>query len=149
MYLSDWSDLISRHFVEEYEIFVPERGWGERVVKNLAIRLDPHGSIWRAARLLGGDAGRGLPQAGEPRARICPARSDTTRCCAVRIAGRTCAATNRTRLLRVLRLSCAERGRCYTLLRSEDRAELYPGDRGRLSSIFASRITKRNCSRMV
>ena len=44
MYLSDWRRLISKHFVsQEYEIFVPERGWGERIVKNLAIRLDPLG----------------------------------------------------------------------------------------------------------
>src|SRR5260370_26936749 len=55
MYLSDWRRLITRHFVsQEYEIFVPERGWGERVVKNLAIELDPLHSVWRAARLLGG-----------------------------------------------------------------------------------------------
>ena len=30
------------------------RGWGERVVKRLAIRLDPHRSAWHAARWLGG-----------------------------------------------------------------------------------------------
>src|SRR4051794_1877961 len=34
MYLSDWHRIIRRHFVDhEYELFVPERGWGERVVK--------------------------------------------------------------------------------------------------------------------
>src|SRR4051812_11102926 len=55
MYLSDWHRLITRHFVDqEYEIFVPERGWGERIVKQMAIRLDPAGSVWRASRLLGG-----------------------------------------------------------------------------------------------
>ena len=46
----------------EYEIFVPERGWGERIVKRAALRMDPHHSEWRAARLLGGTLGRGLPQ---------------------------------------------------------------------------------------
>src|SRR6266478_2482935 len=55
MYLSDWHRLISKYFVDqEYELFVPERGWGERVVKRLAIRLDPRRSVWRASRLLGG-----------------------------------------------------------------------------------------------
>ena len=130
MYLSDWSALISRHFVEqEYEMFVPERGWGERIVKNLAIRLDPHGSVWRAARLLGGTLAAVCRKAGEPPAESTPLdRYDTllrcpdcrkdlrrdesdTLCCA----------------------SCGYRapneGGVYTLLRSEDRAELYPGDR--------------------
>src|SRR5262249_30517776 len=55
LYLSDWRRLIDRHFADQrWEIFVPERGWGERVMKKLAIRLDPQRSVWRAARLLGG-----------------------------------------------------------------------------------------------
>ena len=35
-------------------MFVPERGWGERIVKRAATRLDSRQSPWRAARLLGG-----------------------------------------------------------------------------------------------
>src|SRR5262245_46862466 len=55
MYLNDWDALVKRHFVaHKYEIFVPERGWGERIAKRAAVRLDPYGSEWRAARLLGG-----------------------------------------------------------------------------------------------
>ena len=55
MYLNDWHRLIRKHFAaQEYEIFVRERGWGQRAMKSLAVRLDPHRSVWRAARLLGG-----------------------------------------------------------------------------------------------
>src|SRR5260370_10354921 len=55
MDLKAWHLLINKHFQEpEYEMFVPERGWGERVVKRTASRLDPYRSEWRAARLLGG-----------------------------------------------------------------------------------------------
>src|SRR6266478_5641265 len=67
MYLVDWHALISRHFVDqEYELFVPERGWGERVVKKVAIRLDPQRSVWRAARLLGGTLAAVCRKAGDP-----------------------------------------------------------------------------------
>ncbi|MBI1897377.1 MAG: class I SAM-dependent methyltransferase [Acidobacteria bacterium] len=55
MGLRDWHGLIRKHFAaHEYEICVPERGWGERVVKRAAQRADRHGSEWIAARLLGG-----------------------------------------------------------------------------------------------
>src|SRR6266404_782874 len=73
MYLSDWHQIIRRHFVDhEYELFVPERGWGERVVKRLAIRLDPHRSVWRAARLLGGTMAAVCRKAGEAPAKVLP-----------------------------------------------------------------------------
>src|SRR5262249_37682268 len=49
MGLSEWQSLIGKFFAErELDLFVPEGGWGERVVKNAA------GSQWRAARWLGG-----------------------------------------------------------------------------------------------
>ena len=38
MYLSDWHRLIAKHFAEHrYQTFVPERGWGERIVKRAAL----------------------------------------------------------------------------------------------------------------
>ncbi len=53
--LKDWYGLLRKHFTDfRCEIFVPERGWGERAVKKLATRLDPHRSEWQAAKLLGG-----------------------------------------------------------------------------------------------
>jgi ubiquinone/menaquinone biosynthesis C-methylase UbiE len=130
MDLGDWRRMISRHFVDQrYEIFVPERGWGERVMKNLAIRLDPQRSVWRAARLLGGTLAAICRKAGEAPEKLasferyemllrCPdcrkdlSRDgfDTLRCA-----------------------SCGYRaeneGGVYNLLPSSDRAELYPGDR--------------------
>ena len=55
MYLADWKRLMEKYFPEaEYEAQVQDRGWGERVMKRLAIRLDPHRSAWHAARWLGG-----------------------------------------------------------------------------------------------
>ena len=51
MYLNDWHKLVARHFAGyEYQVFVPERGWGERVAKRLAIRLDP--TVRNGARLV-------------------------------------------------------------------------------------------------
>src|SRR5216683_2440133 len=130
MYLSDWHRLISKYFVDqEYELFVPERGWGERVVKRLAIRLDPHRSVWRASRLLGGTLAAVCRKAGDraegagssdrfeallrcPDCRSDLARddSDTLRCPACGY-------------------HAPNQGGVYNLLRSDDRAELYPGDR--------------------
>jgi hypothetical protein len=107
---------------------VPERGWGERVVKRLAIRLDPYRSQWHAARWLGGilvglakKAGHPPPPAGNQHFENllrCPdcggalARdaSDSLHC-------RNCPYT------------AANEGGVYNLLASAERAELYPGER--------------------
>ena len=130
MGLKDWHELVHKHFFDaEYEIFVPERGWGERVMKRTAIRLDPSGSDWRAARLLGGtlaavcrkegDPGRAPYNEREFQAQLrCPDCHGTLR----RDADDT--------------LHCdrciyraPNEGGVYNLLPSADRAELYPGDR--------------------
>src|SRR5207249_1773481 len=67
MGLNEWHALTLKYFAEhEYEVFVPERGWGERIVKRTAIRLDKQGSEWRAARLLGGTLAAVLKKAGTP-----------------------------------------------------------------------------------
>src|SRR5947208_449831 len=131
MYLTDWRQLIAKHFVsQEYEIFVPERGWGERIVKNLAIRLDPLHSVWRAARLLGGTFAAICRKAGDAPVASrksldqfetllrCPdchgvltrGGSDTLRCA-------SCG------------YQAPNEGGVYNLLASRDRVELYPGDR--------------------
>ena len=72
MYLSDWHRLITRHFAEHrYQPFVPERGWGERIVKRAAL------NEWRAARLLGGTLAAMCKKAGtvEPAAQPGPLRN--------------------------------------------------------------------------
>jgi ubiquinone/menaquinone biosynthesis C-methylase UbiE len=61
MYLTDWRRLIARHFAEyRFQPFVPERGWGERMVKRAAL------NEWRAARLLGGTLAAICRKAGSP-----------------------------------------------------------------------------------
>src|ERR1043166_2869708 len=48
MGLKEWHTLVTKYFASnEYEVFVPERGWGERSVKRAV-------NTWRGARLLGG-----------------------------------------------------------------------------------------------
>jgi ubiquinone/menaquinone biosynthesis C-methylase UbiE len=67
MDLKQWHTLVQKYFAaSEFDVFVPERGWGERVMKRLAIALDPHGSEWHAARLLGGTLAAVCRKAGEP-----------------------------------------------------------------------------------
>src|SRR5713226_7220131 len=130
MGLRDWHDLIERHFAaHEYEIFVPERGWGERIVKRTASRLDPYRSEWRAARLLGGTLAAVCRKAGEP-ARVAFDESDFE----VQLRCPDChSAVSRdaSDTLRCTRCSyqAANEGGAYNLLPSADRAELYPGDR--------------------
>ena len=107
-----------------------ERGWGERIVKNLAIRLDPLRSVWRAARLLGGTFAAICRKAGDAPVASrksldqfetllrCPdchgvltrGGSDTLRCA-------SCG------------YQAPNEGGVYNLLASRDRVELYPGDR--------------------
>ena len=130
MGLKDWHRLAQKHFIDtKFEIFVPERGWGERIVKRAAVRLDPYGSDWRAARLLGGTLAAFSKKNGQAERLAfnesefqtqlrCPdchnaltrGGDDTLQC-----------------------LSCGYRavneGCVYNLLPSPERAELYPGER--------------------
>ena len=128
MYLNHWHALVTRHFdAHEYEIFVPERGWGERWMKNVAIRLDPYRSEWRAARLLGGTLAAVCKKAGESVPPPVKGFESLLRCpdCG--------AAVHRdsSDVLRCGRCSFAasNEGGVYNLLPSAERAELYPGDR--------------------
>lgn len=129
MYLADWKRLVEKHFPEaRYETLVPERGWGERVVKRLAIRLDPHRSAWHAARWLGGTLVGLCKKAGDapPRPGI-EHFEDLLRCpdCG--------GAMTRDAADSVQCLTCtykaANEGGVYNLLASAERAELYPGER--------------------
>jgi len=130
MYLADWHQLISKHFVDqEYEMFVPERGWGERIVKNLAIRLDPHRSVWRAARLLGGTLAAVCKKGGD--AEDIPFSLDRyealLRCPDCK--GNLSRDDSDSLHCKSCGYLAANEGGVYNLLRSDDRAELYPGDR--------------------
>lgn len=129
MYLNDWDALVKRHFAaQEYDLFVPERGWGERWMKRLAVRLDPYGSTWRAARLLGGTLAAVCRKAGEPGAPRTMDRFEALLRCP------DCHASLGRDEDEALRcVACGyeapNEGMVYNLLRSSDRRELYPGDR--------------------
>jgi ubiquinone/menaquinone biosynthesis C-methylase UbiE len=128
MGLADWHALVQKHFAgHEYDIFVPERGWAERGMKNLARRLDPHRSFWRAARLLGGTLtavcktpGTHPPATFHPFERLlrCPD-----------CGGALQRDASEMLLCTVCDYSAPLEGGVYNLLRSADRDELYPGDR--------------------
>ena len=128
MYLNHWDALVKRYFAtQEYDLFVPERGWGERWMKRLAIKLDPYGSTWRAARLLGGTLAAVCRKAGNAAPRSMERFETLLRC-------PDCHASLRRDTDEALRCtSCsyeaANEGLVYNLLRSSDRNELYPGDR--------------------
>lgn len=130
MGLKDWHRLVEKHFVaHEYDVFVPERGWGESLVKRLAVRLDPHGTVWRAARLLGGTLTAVCRKEGSPG--ITDFNEDrfeaVLRC-------PDCAGDLRREADDALECQlCGYRapnqGKVFNLLPSAERQELYPGER--------------------
>ena len=130
MGLKEWHALITKHFAsQEYDMFVPERGWGERVVKRAATRADRYNSVWGAARLLGGTLAAVCKKAGESPAMDSGLehferflRCPDCKSALVRDAEETlrCASCG---------YSAANEGTVYNLLPSGDRKELYPGDR--------------------
>ena len=129
MYLADWKRLIGKHFAAmEYETFVPERGWGERLVKRLATR---RGS--GAARLLGGTLAAFCKKAGTSEFTETPCETPVAalenflRC-------PDCAGQFEQNFEGTLRCgSCGylarNEGGVYTVLPTREREELYPGDR--------------------
>ena len=131
MGLKDWHRLVQKYFSDaQYEMFVPERGWGERVVRRMALRVDPYRSQWSGAKLLGGTL-----------AAVC--RRDDERQVAVefdedRFEVHLRCPDCRSSLARDLSdaLHCAacgyrapNEGGVFNLLPSREKAELYPGDR--------------------
>jgi SAM-dependent methyltransferase len=127
MYLNDWNRLVGKHFVDHrYHIVVPERGWGERVMKRLAVRLDPQRSLWRAAHLLGGALAASCKKEGQAATLPGVDRFESFLRCP------DChgALGLETGALRCT--SCGyrapEEGRVFNLLPSAERAALYPGD---------------------
>lgn len=129
MGLKEWHELIHKHFDDaEYEVFVPERGWGERVVNKTAMRLSA-GSQWRAARLLGGTLAAACRKPGDSRSlRFEESNFEAQLRCPDCLAPITRDSRD-TLCCRSCGYSAANEGGVYNLLPSRDRAELYPGDR--------------------
>ena len=129
MELRHWHQLITRHFAEhEFELFVPERGWGERVVKNIARKIDKHGSDWVPARLLGGTLAAACKKAGPPVA-VDPTAPFETRLQCPDCGGKFSLDAEQTLHCRSCPYQAPMEGNVYNLLRSADKKELYPGDR--------------------
>ncbi len=128
MGLKEWHDLTLKYFAaHEYEVFVPERGWGERIVKRTAVKLDRQGSEWKAARLLGGTLAAILKKAGTPPLpRPFENFEAFLRC-------PDCKGALHRDANETLRCACGyeapNEGQVYNLLPSAERKELYPGDR--------------------
>jgi ubiquinone/menaquinone biosynthesis C-methylase UbiE len=130
MYLRDWNRLVTTHFADHrYQVFVPQRGWGESIVKRLAIRLDPHRSEWRAAHLLGGTLAAMARKPGRDELPpAMPAAFETLLRCPDCHGGLARDAED-TLFCEQCGYRAANEGGVYNLLSSGERAELYPGDR--------------------
>lgn len=122
MGLAEWDALAKKYFMaQEYDAFIPERGWGERIVKRAAV------SNWRAARWLGGTLAGVLKKAGTaPTIRSMEHFEQFLRCpdchASLRLSDDTLQCT-------ACSYAAANEGEVYNLLPSADRAELYPGER--------------------
>jgi len=128
--LKDWYRLLGEHFADfRCEIFVPERGWGERVVKRVAVRLDPSRSVWQAAKLLGGTLAAvcRVPGDSDPNADVAIERFEEFLHCP------DCGGSLIRGSREQLACQCGYVAACeegvYNLLPSSEREELYPGER--------------------
>ncbi|MDP8982643.1 MAG: class I SAM-dependent methyltransferase [Acidobacteriota bacterium] len=129
MNLRNWHDLIHKHFEDaRYQIFVPERGWGERVVKRAAMKLDPYGSEWRAARLLGGTLAAVCRKSGTPAAVAFNAACFETLLRCPDCHGPLTRDTGDTLMCGSCGYRAPNEGAVYNLLPASEKAELYPGD---------------------
>jgi SAM-dependent methyltransferase len=130
MGLKDWHELIARHFVaQEYEIFVPERGWGERIVKHSARKVDRLKSDWAGARLLGGTLAAVCRKAGEPAGTDFDSTHFERYLQCPDCASRLTRDSDETLHCTGCTYSAPNEGGVYNLLPAADKRELYPGDR--------------------
>lgn len=130
MYLKDWRRLIEKHFVgHRLNVYVRERGWAQRWVKNLAVLLDPHRSVWRAAHLLGGTLAAVCRKEGAPPETLpAIARFEAFLRCPD-CSGYFVRSPEETLVCTRCGYQAPNEGGVYNLLPSADRTALYPGDR--------------------
>ena len=129
MELRDWHELINRHFDEhEFELFVPQRGWGERIAKSIAKKIDKYGSDWVPARLLGGTLAAVCKKNGADRP-VDPNAPFESRLQCPDCGGKFQLDAGQTLVCQACEYASPIEGGVYNLLRSADKKELYPGDR--------------------
>lgn len=125
--LRDWHALMVQHFEEmEFRLFVPQRGWGEKLTRWIGQRIDKAGSDWVPARLLGGTLAAMCRKAGHEEVDPDAPFESRLRC-------PDCYAGMR--LDEAGTLHCKEcvysapnEGGVYNLIRSHEKQKLYPGD---------------------
>ena len=129
MGIRQWDALVKKYFVaHEYDAFVPERGWGERAMKSLAVALDRHRSEWLAARLLGGTLAAVCRKEGDaPPARPMDRFETFLQCpdCHYRLL----LDSEETLRCEHCGYQAPNEGQVYNLLPAAEKRELYPGDR--------------------
>ncbi|MBM3725867.1 MAG: methyltransferase domain-containing protein [Acidobacteria bacterium] len=130
MYLKDWHTLIGRHFDPfETDLFLPERGWGERVAKKMCRRLSRRQFDWAGATLLGGTLAavcRKPGPSGGPAFQLERFES-LLECPDCR--GPLARTVNETLACTACSYQAPLEGGVYNLLPSASRNELYPGPR--------------------
>jgi SAM-dependent methyltransferase len=135
MELRDWDALVRKHFADHrYEMFVPRRGWGEQAGYKLAKFIDRNGSDWVPARLMGGTLAAFCRKEGSSNTSYDAATFETAlQCPDCRGALSRDAARDGDATLRcACGYSAPDEGGVYNLIRSDERRELYPGDRADL-----------------
>jgi len=130
MYLRDWHRLIRKHFVaQECEVVARERGWAQRWLKNLAVRLDPHRSLWRATHLLGGTLGLVCRKEGSPSEMACAMERFEAFLCCPDCRGLFVRNAQQALLCTRCGYRAPNEDGVYSLLPSAERQALYPGER--------------------
>ena len=124
MDITHWDVLVKKYFAShEYQMFSPERGWGETIVKRLT------GSQWLSARLLGGTLAAICKKAGSP-----PASAPSMAKFEAFFRCPGCHGSLHRDSSQALRCSncgyeAQDEGGVYNLLPPQERNELYPGQR--------------------
>jgi len=126
--LRDWHALMVKHFEDmQFRLFLPQRGWGEKLTRWIGQRIDKAGSDWVPARLLGGTLAAMCKKYGEAEVDPHAPFESRLRC-------PDCYAGMRVDEAGTLHcVACTyaapNEGGVYNLIRSHEKQQLYPGDR--------------------
>ncbi len=130
MTIRDWHNLVTKHFVShEYQMFVPERGWGESIPKAIFRKLDRLDSDWLPSRMLGGTLAAFCKKAGEYKPEAFDISKFETYLRCPDCGGSLRRDADETLRCNACTYDAPNEGGVYNLLPAAERAELYPGDR--------------------